>query len=95
MFGFLRELLKAWREWMRYQLAVRHAKRTHINADLLIYCVKRTARETTPGIRVSMTLETRDGRLTISADTERHSAIMSKEDALFEEWKNARNSYAG
>ena len=95
MFRFLSALLKAVMEYMRYTRAVRFMRRVHINADLIIYCIKKAARESSIGQRVTITLETATGPLTIKVDTEGKSPSLTKEDELFEQWRNARNNVQG
>ena len=92
MFKFLIALLKAALEYTRYVRAVRYMKRVHINADLIIYCLKKAARESSIGQRISITLETATGPLTIKVDTDGKSPMLTKEDELYAQWRDARTS---
>ena len=90
-FAFLVNLLKAWREFVRYNRSIRFMRRVHFNVDFVIYCLKKAARETAMGQRVSITLETAGGGVTIAVDTDQRSPSLTKEDELHQMWLNARN----
>ena len=95
MFKFLSSLLKATLEYIRYTRAVRYMRQVHFNADLIIYCIKKAAREAGAGQRVSITLETATGPLTIKVDTDGKSPMLTKEDELYAEWRKARTEVYG
>lgn len=88
MLSFLRELLAAWREYLRYTRAVNYMRRTHFSMDLVIYALRKVARE--PGQRVSIALETAGGRIVIATDTDRQSPELDLEDALYKNWQEAK-----
>lgn len=91
LFAFLISLLKAAHEYMRYSRSIRFMRRIHVNNDFIIYCVKKAARETALGQRVSITLEMAGAKMTIAVDTGQESPALAKEDELYQGWKNARH----
>jgi len=93
--AFLTNLLKAWLEFVRYNRAVRFQRRAYLSSDLIIYCLKKAARETAMGQRVSIAVETGYGKMTISVDTEAQSPALTKEDELHQMWLRARHDKGG
>ena len=92
LLAFLITLLKAAAEFLRYDRSVRYMRRVHFSLDHIIYCLKKSARETTLGQRVSITIETAGGKLTIAVDTDQRSPTLEFGDELFQQWKEARES---
>lgn len=92
IFAFLINLLRAMREYIRYNRSVRFMRQVHFNNDFIIYCVKKAAWETSLGQRLSITLETAAGKITIAVDTDQDSPSLTREDELYQDWKNAREN---
>jgi len=66
-------------------------KNVYPNADFIIYCLKKAAISTGYGQRLSITIKTAAGDMVIAIDKDQPSKLISKEDELFQNWKDSRS----
>jgi len=91
VFAFLAAVMTSLREWQRYSRAVRHAKRTHMSLDLLIYAIKKVQSESSARQNVSVTFSTPDGgtiRIAVD-DREQESRTLDHEERLYADHRKA------